>query len=74
MQGHQRQGYADRIAQGEPPCIVDEILLLCPDTHRVAIKAARIGALNDLAAQYKAALGGCAGIAEVRVFAAEMRD
>ena len=50
VQGCQRQDDADRVAQREPPCIVNEILLLRPDTHRVAIKAARIGALNNLAA------------------------
>src|SRR5215467_4739107 len=73
MQGRQRQGDADRTAQGEPTCIVHEILLCRSDTYRVAIKSARIGALNDLAEQYKAALCNCIGIAEARIFAAEMR-
>ena len=57
VQGCQRQGDADRVAQREPPFIVNEILPLRPDAHRVAIKAARIGALNNLAAQYEGAIG-----------------
>src|ERR1700757_1026234 len=63
MQGRQRQGNADRVAQGEPPCIVNEILLLCAAPYPITIKAARVGALHDLAPQYEAAIGDCIGIA-----------
>ncbi len=71
MQCHRRQRDPDRLADRDAARIVHQILVR-PYPHRVAVKPAGIGALDDLAPYYQEAVASLVGRAQPRILTAEM--